>query len=242
MQVICDHCQKVVPFDPKIFRCSCGGAWEPLENVHFDQSLIDAQEFSVWRYRKLMGLEEVTHPLSLGAGWTPLVTVDWQTAPISFKLEYMAPSGSFKDRGIEVEANYLKAAGVRDVVEDSSGNAGASLAAYAARTACAQPFTRRRALHRLNWRKSTFTVRCCVSFRGHAALPPRRHCRLWQMGRAVYASHAYSPVYLQGQQTFAWEIWEQMGKTRRTRWSFRSGRAGCLWAPGWVSDVYCRRG
>ena len=134
MQVCCDRCGKSVEFNPREFRCSCGGAWEPPEVSDFDVKAIDASNSSVWRYRKLMALPEISHPLSLGAGWTPVMETEWQEHTLAFKLEYLAPSGSFKDRGTEVEANYLKAVGVREVVEDSSGNAGASLAAYAART------------------------------------------------------------------------------------------------------------
>src|ERR687896_158045 len=54
-------------------------------------------------------------------------------APFLLKIEYLMPSGSFKDRGSAVLANALRKLGVREVVEDSSGNAGASLACYAAR-------------------------------------------------------------------------------------------------------------
>ena len=42
------------------------------------------------------------------------------------------PTGSFKDRGMTVMVSYLKSRGIDRVLEDSSGNAGASLSAYAA--------------------------------------------------------------------------------------------------------------
>ena len=44
----------------------------------------------------------------------------------------MNPTGSFKDRGTSIMISALKAMGIRELVEDSSGNAGASLSAYAA--------------------------------------------------------------------------------------------------------------
>ena len=49
------------------------------------------------------------------------------------KLEFMNPTGSFKDRGTAVMMSAAVEMGAREVVEDSSGNAGASVAAYAAR-------------------------------------------------------------------------------------------------------------
>ena len=49
------------------------------------------------------------------------------------KLEFAAPTGSFKDRGTAVMLAVAREFGVDEIVEDSSGNAGASVAAYAAR-------------------------------------------------------------------------------------------------------------
>ena len=42
------------------------------------------------------------------------------------------PTGSFKDRGASVMLSLLRAQGVTSVLEDSSGNGGAAIAAYAA--------------------------------------------------------------------------------------------------------------
>ena len=63
---------------------------------------------------------------------TPLLGGEWQGTSIRFKLEFMMPTGSFKDRGMTVMVSYLKSRGINEVLEDSSGNAGASLSAYAA--------------------------------------------------------------------------------------------------------------
>ena len=92
---------------------------------------IDASRHSVWRYARalLVGAE---HAVSLGEGWTPLLDGHWDGVPVRFKLEFMMPTGSFKDRGMTVMVSYLKSRGVDRVLEDSSGNAGASLSAYAA--------------------------------------------------------------------------------------------------------------
>ena len=49
------------------------------------------------------------------------------------KLEYMNPTGSYKDRGTVVMLAVAREIGVGEVVEDSSGNAGASVSAYSAR-------------------------------------------------------------------------------------------------------------
>ncbi|RLE27934.1 threonine synthase, partial [Candidatus Acetothermia bacterium] len=88
----------------------------------------------VWRYRPL--LPDVA-PVSLGEGGTPLVPSIRLGRELGielrFKLEGANPTGSFKDRGASVLVSVLREFGLRKVADDSSGNAGAALAAYAAR-------------------------------------------------------------------------------------------------------------
>ena len=74
-----------------------------------------------------------TEWITLGEGNTPLIAADVDGRPLHFKCEYLNPTGSFKDRGSSVLVSVLAASGVTSALEDSSGNAGASFAAYAAR-------------------------------------------------------------------------------------------------------------
>jgi len=37
------------------------------------------------------------HAVSLGEGGTPLLSRNWQGTPVQFKLEFMMPTGSFKE-------------------------------------------------------------------------------------------------------------------------------------------------
>ncbi len=68
----------------------------------------------------------------LGEGNTPLVLRSTRVGHVKFKLEYVNPTGSFKDRGASYSLQLAKDLGYTCVVEDSSGNAGISTAAYAA--------------------------------------------------------------------------------------------------------------
>ncbi len=75
--------------------------------------------------------------VSLGEGLTPLIRLERTAKRLGIdqlwaKLEFIAPTGSFKDRGTSVLISTALAEGVTEFVEDSSGNAGASLSAYAA--------------------------------------------------------------------------------------------------------------
>ena len=73
--------------------------------------------------------------LPLGQGDTPTISFDWPDAlrlRLELKLEHLAPTGSFKDRGAAMLVAAAWNGGATAFVEDSSGNAGAALAAYAA--------------------------------------------------------------------------------------------------------------
>lgn len=83
----------------------------------------------IWRYRDAFGLPPDAPEITLGEGDTPGVDVVIEGRPLSLKCEFLNPTGSFKDRGAAVLVSAIVARGIRDVVEDSSGNAGAALAA-----------------------------------------------------------------------------------------------------------------
>lgn len=169
---------------------------------------IDASENSLWRYRKAL-LVDAADAVTLGEGWTPLVRGEWQGVPVLFKLEFVMPTGSFKDRGMTVMVSYLRSRGVTDVLEDSSGNAGASLSAY-----CARAGMRCRILvpETASYPKIAQIAACgadVVTIRGsrqdvaEAALAMSREI--------FYASHNWQPFFAEGVKTLAYEVWEQLG-------------------------------
>ena len=101
-------------------------------------SLRDATRTGIWRYRPSLGLSHDIPEISLGEGDTPIVPLPRWGSAIGLdrafaKLEYLGPTGSFKDRGAAAVIAVLAGQGFREIVEDSSGNAGAAMAAYAAR-------------------------------------------------------------------------------------------------------------
>ena len=86
---------------------------------------------SLWRYAASFPVP-VANPVTMGEGCTPLVEHQWRGGRARFKLEWFAPTGSFKDRGASVMISALRQQGVTRLLEDSSGNGGAAIAAYAA--------------------------------------------------------------------------------------------------------------
>lgn len=205
-QLRCTECdQAAAPLD---WRCtSCGGSIDFAELPAFDTASIDAGDFSLWRYAAMLPVER---RISLGEGLTPLVQVDWDGQPLYTKLEYLNPTGSYKDRGTVTMMNHLAAQNVMEVVEDSSGNAGASVAAYASALGIASrifvPATGSAAKKAL--------IR---AFGGELAeIEGPQHAKTEACREAArttpYASHAWSPYFVLGQMTAAWEVWEQMGR------------------------------
>lgn len=92
---------------------------------------------SVWRWSDRLCPVAESHRITLGEGRTPLVR-SRRLGPslglnqLYFKLESANPTGSYKDRFAAVAVSHALASGVRRIVATSSGNAGASLAAYCA--------------------------------------------------------------------------------------------------------------
>lgn len=173
----------------------------------FDADAIVAHDTSLWRYGAMLPAEK---RFSLGEGGTPLTRTEINGLPVYAKLEYLNPTGSFKDRGTAVIVNHLLAHGVTDVVEDSSGNAGASLAAYTSATGIhARIFAPASAPQGKKKLIAAFGAEL-VEIPG-PRINTTEAC-LKAAETTVYATHAWSPFFLAGQMTCAWEIWEQLGR------------------------------
>jgi threonine synthase len=162
----------------------------------------------LWRYAAALALRGP--PLvSLGEGWTPLVRRDWQGAPILFKLESQMPTGSFKDRGTAVMINHLIEAGVGPIHEDSSGNAGSSIATYAAGAGIPCRVYVPAGAPRAK------LVQIAASGAEVRPIPGTRQsvteAALAAAGESFYASHNWHPYFIEGTKTLAFELWEQLG-------------------------------
>ncbi len=122
-------------------RCrKCGGALIPLPLVErrVKWSELESLPPGVWRYRELLPRVEEHEIITLGEGGTPLLAAPRLGAELGFgglliKDETRNPTGSFIDRGVTVLASVAKRDGVRRLLCTTTGNLGASLAAYSAK-------------------------------------------------------------------------------------------------------------
>ena len=122
--------------------CPHHGGERPTLSVVYDVDILreryDPEQTSrcdIWRYRPLLPVAG-TEPVTLGEGWTDLVAADRLGSELgidlSLKLEGANPSGSSKDRGSAVVATHARERGEGTIACASTGNAAASIAAYAA--------------------------------------------------------------------------------------------------------------
>ena len=207
---VCVNCGNCYPNEGLPHHCpSCGGFFTLTDLVYDPKAKRGLP--GMWAYRELMGVSE--NPVCyLGEGQTALVERKTDTLSFYAKLESLNPSGSFKDRNSAIVSSFLRARGVRSVVEDSSGNAGASLALYTAAfgidskifvpTGTTGPKVRQ------------------IIDSGAQVVPvagPRENAHQAALaellkGKDVYASHAMLPFGMAAYATIAWEIFEQLGQ------------------------------
>jgi threonine synthase len=244
----CPACDRTYPAGAdEPWRCACGN---PLE---FDDRPLpsgDPPSFASldsrrgpWAFAEFLPIDP---EVSLGEGFTPLVdTPEWNAA---FKLEYVFPTGSFKDRGAATLLSRAAELGVSRALEDSSGNAGAAIATYAARAGIdAEIYVPAGAKEskvaaiertgstpvRIEGAREAVTGACIEAVEGSE--------------KGWYASHAWNPAFLAGTASFAFEVaaqrdWEApdavvcpLGHGTLFLGAYRGFRA--LLDAGWIDSV-----
>ncbi|AFK18171.1 pyridoxal-phosphate dependent enzyme [Haloferax mediterranei ATCC 33500] len=203
LRLACDSCGST--FDEWRWRCSCGA---PLDFDSTPTPTSPTPDDADLDYRRgLWAFDDFLPPTpqaTLGEGMTPLVDAsEWEA---SFKLEYVFPTGSFKDRGATTTLSVASELGVERIVEDSSGNAGAAIATYAARAgidaeiyvpASVKP-AKVRAIERAGAKP--------VRIEGTRQDVTDACVEAVEEGNAWYASHAWNPAFFAGTATVAYEI------------------------------------
>ena len=211
----CAECAANYRADMTTLHCAeCGGV---LDVAYEQGALRQAQGERGHGLRDM--LIPLHHPgdaITLGEGDTPSVSLRsvgkrLGVEDIYAKLEIMNPTGSFKDRGTAVMMSVAKELGVHEVVEDSSGNAGASVAAYAAR-ACigAHIFAPASAPEAKLGQIAVYGARAHL-IEGDRQAVTEAAVEFAERNGLVYASHNLSPYFTEGTKTFAYEVAEQFG-------------------------------
>ncbi len=187
MNFYCPDCGREYPLAGLDYRCRCGG---------------------LFKLKKAPG-EAVGAAVSLGEVVTPVLRRKLAHTEVYLKLDYLQPTGSFKDRGAFALINKLKELGIREVVEDSSGNAGAAIAGYCAAAGIKCNIY-------LPESTSAGKVKQASAYGADIVKVPgtrddTARAILEAAKSTYYASHVYNPLFFEGTKSMAYEIYDQVG-------------------------------
>jgi len=191
------------------WQCDCGGTLDIEFQPVFDLARIKQRKPTMWRYREAIPLGKDENITSLDEGFTPLTRVVIDGKTVLIKQDQLFPTGSYKDRGASVLISNVKDLGIKEVVEDSSGNAGAAIAAYCAHA----------------------SVKCHIYVPENTSAGKLAQIKLYgaelhqipgtredtaqaavdAAAKTYYASHAWNPFFFHGTKTVAFEVCEQLG-------------------------------
>lgn len=173
-----------------------------------DPAKIDRSVRSIWRYQAALPVT-IPDPITMGEGLTPLVRKSIGAGTYDFKLEWFAPTGSFKDRGASVMISYLRQSGIGSILEDSSGNGGSAMAAYGAAGGVSV-----RILTPATTQPAKIAQMRAFGAEVQLVPGPREESEneaIRQSEDRFYASHNWQAFFLQGTKTLAYELWEDYG-------------------------------
>jgi len=201
------QCQRCKRKYDNTFRliCQCGGVLD----VIYDDFSFELEDFmDVRRYLKMLPIKyeylpEIVLPI------TPIVKHKMYGINLFFKMEYLMPSGSFKDRGTYVTISKLKEKQVKEIVLDSSGNAGISFSLFGRSEGIKVhvfiPSYTSEGKKKL-LKKLGATVHEIDGSRMDT------HIQAKNSNLGEYVSHWYNPYFIEGTKIIAYETYEQIGE------------------------------
>jgi threonine synthase len=144
ISAVCINCGAEYEAGNDTYTCAkCGGVLE----VNYDYGWIKSRlsreilagrkDYSMWRYRELLPVEEDSRLTPLRVGWSPLYRAEGLGKVLGLEKLYIKddglnPTSSLKDRASAIAVVRAAHAGMRKVACSSTGNAASSLAGNAA--------------------------------------------------------------------------------------------------------------
>lgn len=220
--LVCSRCAWQGP-DADMNTCpDCGGVL--LVDYATGPLTVRPELPGLWRYLDRLPVNDPAHLVSLGEGNTPLLRSahlgpELDLPELYFKLEGSNPTGSYKDRIAAVGMARVLELGKKAWAATSSGNAGASMAAYGVRAGLdGYLFTLEKA--------SRAKIAQIMAYGPHLmavqglGYDPEVEVETWANIRQVCAArdwlmlvtaHKFSPHAMDGVKTISYEVCEQLG-------------------------------
>ncbi len=193
------------------------GLWKGPDNellnfdldAKFEPKIIQSRKPTLWRYKEALPSIHEKDIVSVDEGFTPMLPLTFKTQKIWIKQDQLFQTGSYKDRGATILISKVKSLGIRHIVQDSSGNAGAAIACYAA-------------MAKISCDIYVPSITSGAKIKQIEAYGAKIHLvngdredtartALLAAEKSYYASHCYNPYFFQGTKTLAFEITEQLG-------------------------------
>ena len=139
----CTRCGAEYEALPTITTCKCGGildiqySYSAIRDHFSPADLEQNHDWSMWRYRPFLPVEEDSPAPPLRVGWSPLYKADRLAGVLGLKTLYIKddgqnPTASLKDRASAMAVVKAREAGADTIACSSTGNAASSLAGNAA--------------------------------------------------------------------------------------------------------------
>ncbi|MEY8599691.1 threonine synthase [Staphylococcus shinii] len=207
---MCNVCKKTYEIKSEIWRCTCGGLLNLIKSAQMIGE-IRASLPSLWRYHHSIPVNEKEwKDITMGEGYTAMIPID-DGVNSYFKMDYMMPTASFKDRGAAVLISKAKELNVKRVIVDSSGNAGNAIAAYSRRAGleCDVYISDKTSPNKIKQLKAyNANIKKISGSREDVAKAAQKAVA---ESKDFYASHIFNPYFYEGTKTYAFETWEQLG-------------------------------
>jgi threonine synthase len=228
----CAGCGATIDATQPVWQCPDCNAELTIE-YHAPARQSESRGTGLWRFADDLPVPVPSDGTFLGEGDTPLVPVEIDGHRIYLKLDSQLPTGSFKDRGAAVLAQYLRLIGVSRIIVDSSGNAASAMSAFAAAIglACTVYVPASASPGKLmQARAYGAQVIPVEGSRDDVATAAQDAADADRS--ASYASHNWHPVFVEGVKTWAFEVFEQLG-TLRPDWMFVPTGGGSAFVGAW---------
>ncbi len=180
------------------------------------EEIASSTDYSLWRYKKMLPMDEKAPTPPLQVGWTPLYRAEmvekkYGLSHVFIKDDGRNPTASLKDRASAVGVAKAMEAGAEIICAASTGNAASSLAGFAASAGIKTIiFVPKRApkakvAQLLVYGANTVIVDDCYDRAFELSVEVTRKFGFYNR------NCAYNPFLVEGKKTVAYEIWEQMG-------------------------------
>jgi len=218
--LVCPKCQHQQSATDRLFLCpECRIPLDvqvdlaPL-SADFQAKLLRRQDSSIWKWHEFLPIEDLSCVVSLGEGSTPLVQTEALAKAtgldrLYIKNDGMLPTGSLKDRSNTVGISRAKEIGAETAAVVSTGNAAASVAAYAAAAGM-------RAVVMVPAGTSPQKVAQAVVYGAQVISVEGDFDRVAGIYRDAleefgwYDCLSSNPYRLEGKKSYAFEVWEQL--------------------------------